>query len=138
MKAWAVEAITVEREVIWAVLLAWGRLTQQDFWEQHEHLAARAPGVRAGLGLCPFPLGAGQPLREKQSSINSVFLRRYRRENWFMTSKSPNKVIEGLLNATECTVCKFFLAEKLTAPNSPLKHTGFWEVPASLIRKNNE
>lgn len=42
-----------------------------------------------------------------------------------MTSKGPTKVLEGLQNAIECTVCKIVLAEKLTAANSPLKHTGF-------------
>lgn len=42
-----------------------------------------------------------------------------------MTSKGPNKVLEELLNAIECAVYKMFLAEKLTAASSPLKHTGF-------------
>lgn len=126
------------KEVIWGILFAWGRQAQQGFWEQREHLAARAPDVREGLGLCPLPVGAGQPLRQKQSSISSSVCEGTRRENWFMASKGPNKVLEGSLNAIECTVDKIFLAEKLTAANSPLIHTGFWEVPPSLVHKSNK
>lgn len=75
---------------------------------------------------------------KKKAVFNQLFfLWRYKERKLIYDLKGLNKVLEGLLNA-QCTVCRIFLAEKLTAANSPLKHKGFWEVPSSLVHKNNE